>query len=142
MDDDPDRILAACLASFREVGPEPFARRRGMLVLDGRDDALAAALEARRFGVVASDALLDPRERQRVASQRVVVTARTPAFLDAAPVDEFGIIGLEALGDAATAEVRAEVLSDAFRAFSLGDRRAAWVLVLHPRGAHAFRWIA
>jgi hypothetical protein len=139
-----DLVIASLLASFVDTGPEPPPHARAALVLDAGCEGLKSHLEDRNFrAIVAAGDLAapDPEPRRAILGHRALVTRRTAPFLDLAPIDEFSIVGLDALPIDVDGARAAELVSRAFRTHALRWTRASWLLLVHPEERHAFRWL-
>ncbi len=139
---DAARAFEEVLASFVDTGPEPPPHSRAVLVLDAGCEALAGEPSELNFLLIAAQEPLDSSIRRKtIACHRIVVTRNTRTLIDAAPVDEFAIVGLDGLPASVTAARAAEIIARAFRTHELRWKRASWLLLVHPGERHAFRWL-
>jgi hypothetical protein len=144
---DPDAIIRRILGKdltrpLTELDRPVFAR--AVLVVDEGVACLAAALKEANFLVISVDSRIrEDGFRRSLLSDRILVTASTPAFLEDAPIVEYGIIGLDALPavDAVGTykkNTTARMISTAFTKHCLVAKQYGFVLMLKPDGEHVF----
>ncbi len=120
---------------------------RGVIVLDETVAGLAAALREANIKVVEIPAgMTDAVIRQNYLFHRIVVTRNTKAFLDEAPIHEFGIVSLEGLNliDAhlSFADNRtARLISHEISALGLWSKGARFLLELRDDGQHRLSFL-
>ena len=113
-------------------------------MLDNSTAVLAAALKDANFWAVrvpTGMSLAAFETRDLALSGRILVTSDTEAYIDDAPVLDYGIIGLDALGVMHAGEGYADnttvkMLSRAVTRHRLASRSPAWVIMLVPEGEH------
>jgi len=138
---DPDEVIGRVLARFQhgDVATERTGGTRAALVLDPSARFLSDALKDANFQVIALSSDADSEARKNLLAHRIVVTKETTPYLDDAPVLDYGVVGLDALGglDASleyAENMIAQVISKAVAEFGLTFERSAYVIMLHPGG--------
>jgi len=120
---------------------------RGVIVLDETVTGLATALREANLKVVEISAgMTDAVIRQNYLVHRIVVTRSTKAFLDEAPIHEYGIVSLEGLSsiDAhlSFADNRtARLISHEISALRLWSKGARFLLELRDDGQHRLSFL-
>ena len=152
MTDDPkpdsEEIIQRVLGPYLDGGDPAHVIRRGsrrcVLLLDNSTAVLAAALKDANFWAVrvpTGMSLAAFETRDLALSGRILVTSDTEAYIDDAPVLDYGIIGLDALGVMHAGEGYADnttvkMLSRAVTRHRLASRSPAGVIMLVPEGEH------
>jgi hypothetical protein len=142
---DPTAIVNRILGRLAKESSIRTGMARGFLIVDENVAFLEPSLEQANFHVDTPDkGLDDPLIKKRMLGNRIFVTKNTKHFLNDAPVYDYGIIGLEALTfiDPAPTykeNVTAQLISAAYREFSLHAERGGFVLMLRSDGKHKFK---
>jgi len=141
----PDAVIEKVLARFKDTSEDQVGRCRATLVLEPELAPLERALTDGNFTAIVADRLTSVERRNELLAGRIVITRDAASYIDDAPVLEFGIIGLDALGSdiyigpTLPESATAQVISKAFLDFGLGNERGAYLLLLHPERRHVFR---
>jgi hypothetical protein len=143
---DPDTVVARILARFKtKKATGKAGMARATIVVDENVSSLMSALREANFRVITPSKGLDDHEiKKNILAHRMLVTNNTKDFLDDAPVLDYGIIGLEALGFIDSASNYkdnkiAQMISKAVSEFDLISERSGYVLMLKPNSQHVFK---